>query len=87
MQTPNYSTDAEAIDLLNVLVEKDYRPQLYLSASGNWTCVIAHKTKAFVFGDAPTIHEAIVAAVLQVIEKEELNWISKRRFATGSRQS
>ena len=67
----DYSTDAEAVGLLNVLVEKGYEPVLsWHRELGEWQCY----TVNLEFGEwGKTIHEAIVDACLRVIEKEEGN--------------
>lgn len=65
---PYYSTDAEAIALLPVLVEKGYFVQMECGNDA-WVRVIIGSD--IVEGCIrPTIHEAVTAAVLQVIEKE-----------------
>jgi hypothetical protein len=75
---PKYSTDAEAVQLLNVLVEKGYAFSLYSGEGMNKTfgCCI-WKAEEYKYNnpvgekeDTTTIHEAITSAVLQVIEKE-----------------
>jgi len=65
----------EAVWLLNVLVEKGYRWGMKGSVNEVWFEI--NKPYSDQLGDwtlcgcwKPTIHEAIVAAVLQVIEKE-----------------
>jgi len=76
---PGYFTDAEAIGLLNTLVEKGYYPELsYLRTGSRWWVRLWQKVGAFsvpIYDDyegKPTIHEAITSAVLAVIEKETL---------------
>jgi len=75
-QLPKYSTDAEAIGLLNVLAEKGYVFSLYSSKEAAFSCCI-WKAEEYKFNnpvgekeDSTTIHEAITSAVIQVIEKE-----------------
>jgi len=73
---PNYSTDAEAVQLLNVLVEKGYSFNLYHydTESGMGICLEVnqkHTPYTSVVKRGASIHEAITAAVLQVIEKEK----------------
>lgn len=66
----NYSTDAEAVQLLNVLVEKGYEVTLIYTHNGATVDISERIGYVLVECDAPTIHETITAAVLQVIEKE-----------------
>lgn len=65
-----YSTDSEAVELLNVLVGKGYEPELSY-CSEHWSLNIFTSPKWVVENVwQPTIHQAITAAVLKLIEKE-----------------
>lgn len=67
---PQYSTDAEAFQLLNVLVEKGYATTIIYTHNGATVDISAPVGRVLVECDAPTIHEAITVAVSAVIEKE-----------------
>jgi len=70
---PDYSTDAEAVQLLNVLAEKGYGPGLLYNRGtpGGWYLLVFDGDVHHTGGYKPTIHEAIVAAVLEVIKREQ----------------
>jgi hypothetical protein len=68
---PNYSTDAESIQLMDVLVKKGFYPALYYSVENGenvgWKFKISVESIPTI---ASNIHEAIVKAVLQMIEND-----------------
>jgi hypothetical protein len=76
---PNYLTDSAAcLGLLNVLVEKGYGVTLQKAAPEKvWSVLvicddIINDNQWYTTSQGDSIHEAITAAVLQVIEKENL---------------
>jgi len=73
---PSYSTDAEAIQLLNVLVEKGYRYELSGMRTVNtshWCGIKKPYDSCWIVEEhRSSINESILAAVLAVIERETL---------------
>ena len=68
--TPNYlSNDSAAMSLLDTLVEKGYMV-LVVGLSDDWTCQINIGAKYTRAKEASTRREAVVAACLELIEKE-----------------
>jgi len=72
---PDYATDAAAIELLNVLAKKKYKPMLvYMASNGywhfhyNWVLTAENGYPSCFMGK--TIAEAITKGVLHLIEKE-----------------
>jgi hypothetical protein len=75
---PPYTTDAEAVGILPVLVNKKYVPVLEWSEDFNgWRCAVylsGYMGRCIVdIESMPTIHEAVIAAVSEVIERENSN--------------
>jgi hypothetical protein len=67
---PDYSTDADAIPLLQVLVEKGYSWKIQYLPDGFIAGTIFKSDYIIGQKTEPTIHEAVTDAVLQVIKKE-----------------
>jgi len=70
---PNYCRrDSEAVELLNVLVEKGLEAQVW-TANKEWGLTINYYHYPINGeGTYPTIHEAITSAVLAMIKKETI---------------
>jgi len=72
-QLPDYSTDAEAIQLLNTLVKKGYRYELSGMRTVNtshWCGIKKPYDSCWIVEEhRSSINESILAAVLAVIEK------------------
>ena len=72
MQTPDYLTNSAAcMSLLDTLVKKGYYPEVFYCSAHNWNCAIQDDDLA-VQGRDKDINTAIVAAVLEVAKKEQV---------------
>ena len=78
---PDYlNDDAAAMSLLDTLVEKGFGIQLYNTAyemaglyKSRWCCKLTKGADVVVYPNPyPTRREAVVAAVLELIEKEDV---------------
>lgn len=70
-------TDSEAVELLNVLVEKGQLFTLNYEGDGRYSCLVStpHMIAPRWKGEGKTIPEAVAAAALALIEREERRWI------------
>ena len=75
LDCPDYlNDDAAAMSLLDTLVEKGYQPKLSYEAyvSYKWSCRVWQPRPNAGWTHANTRREAVVAAVLEMIEKEDV---------------
>jgi hypothetical protein len=71
---PDYLNGPAVYGLLDVLVGRGYSPCLFYDLDSKWSIEIYCGGDFFLATiNKPTIHEAIVAAVLEVIRREEDN--------------
>lgn len=68
---PDYlNDDAAAMSLLDTLVEKGYLPELVYLNCKHWQCEVWKGNYLHAVSKEPTRREAVVAACLELIEKE-----------------